>query len=156
MGAKWRGFFINTDSKIQTLKPHIIDQCYKLPQTSSLQMLELIFLLSLGIKFTWSIKTVWFPARIFSLQYSLWAALQSRPLETIKEDRGKWHCCSREGPAERKSNKRCIMLLTIRKQLYDFLLFLIFILAWCPKNPSKSSCISKSEGSLETKFKDHR
>lgn len=27
------------------------------------------------------------------------------------------------------------MLLTIRKQLYDFLLFLIFILAWCPKTP---------------------
>jgi len=40
-----------------------------------------------------------------------------------------------ESPAERKPNKRCIMLLTIRKQLYDFLLFLIFILASCPKTP---------------------
>lgn len=27
------------------------------------------------------------------------------------------------------------MILTIRKQLYNFLLFLIFILAWCPKTP---------------------
>jgi len=60
-----------------------------------------------------------------TLQYRLFG------ITFITGDRGKQTYCSTESPAERKPNKRCVIILTIRKRLYDFLLLLVFILACC-------------------------